>query len=181
MALDVLIALDGVPLPPKIFSFSPKAGPVRTKVTIIGQGFTGATVVTFNGKRATRKAVLSDARITATVPKGAKTGFIKVTAPLGVAASATRFRVTGPRAVIKKLRPAKCRRGATLTITGKNFGARRGRSSVLFGSAKCKKYLSWSKTRITCKVPKAAKIGRVAVTIKTVAGTSRAKYVKVRR
>jgi len=51
---------------------------------------------------------------------------------------------------------------------------------VLFGFVKCKKYLSWSKTRITCKVPKAAKTGRVAVTIKTVAGTSRAKYVRVR-
>ena len=56
-----------------------------------------------------------------------------------------------------------------------------GPSRLLLRFAKCKKYLSWSKTRIRCIVSKKAKTGRVAVSIKTVAGTSRAKYVKVRR
>jgi streptogramin lyase len=75
---------------PTIQSFAPTSGPVGTTVTINGTNFTGAYSVTFNGVTATF-TVNSDAKITATVPIGASTGPIAVTAPGGTATSATNF------------------------------------------------------------------------------------------
>jgi hypothetical protein len=77
---------------PAISSFSPTSGPVGTKVVITGQSLTGATSVTFGGVKASF-TLNSDTQITATVPSGAKTGKIVVTAPGGTATSAGTFTV----------------------------------------------------------------------------------------
>jgi uncharacterized repeat protein (TIGR03803 family) len=77
---------------PSIVSFSPTSGTVGTQVTINGTSFTGATKVTFSGVKATF-TVNSDTMITATVPTGAKTGKIQVTAPYGTATSSGVFTV----------------------------------------------------------------------------------------
>lgn len=79
-------------VPPEIFSLSNGLSPFITtvpsmrgvggKVLILGQGFTGATSVTFNGVAATF-TVNSDTEITATVPVGATKGFVQVTTPSG--------------------------------------------------------------------------------------------------
>jgi uncharacterized repeat protein (TIGR03803 family) len=78
---------------PSISSFSPAAGPVGTRVTITGESFTGATLVTFESVKATSFTVDSYTQITATVPAGAKTGKIEVTTPGGTATSAGTFTV----------------------------------------------------------------------------------------
>src|SRR5664280_1147846 len=83
----------GVPLP-SITSFAPSVGPVGTVVTLNGHGFTGVTAVAFNGVAASTVTVVSDARISATVPVGATTGKITVTPLSGpVMTSATDFTV----------------------------------------------------------------------------------------
>ncbi|MCU1300582.1 MAG: 3-carboxymuconate cyclase [Candidatus Sulfotelmatobacter sp.] len=79
---------------PAILSFNPSSGSVGTPVTITGTSFTGATVVTFGGVKATTFSVDSNTQITATVPAGAKTGKIQVTTPGGTAISATTFTVS---------------------------------------------------------------------------------------
>jgi uncharacterized repeat protein (TIGR03803 family) len=79
---------------PVISSFSPTSGPVGTSVTITGNSFTGATSVTFGDVAATSYQVVSDTKVTATVPTGAVTGPIAVTAPGGTATSAASFTVT---------------------------------------------------------------------------------------
>jgi hypothetical protein len=175
-----VFTLDGLPIAPAVFSFSPTAAPVGKTVTLIGEGFTGATAVAFTGPAAATFSVLSDARLTATVPTGAKTGPITVTTPLGSAATATSFTIQLP-ARISKARPSALRRGAVLTITGKRFGAKRGTSKVTIGSVRCRTYLSWKDGRIRCKIPRTARFGRVAVRVTTEAGRSNAKYVRVRR
>jgi hypothetical protein len=81
----------------------------------------------------------------------------------------------------RRLTPAAARRGATLTITGKGFGERRGASRVLVGSRPCARYISWSSTRITCKVPAKSRLGRVKVRLVTQAGTVAAGTVTVKR
>lgn len=73
-------------------SFLPAAGHSESTVDILGQGFTGATRVTFNGKHAEFK-VVSDTFLTATVPPGATTGFIVVTTRKGPLVSNRKFRV----------------------------------------------------------------------------------------
>ena len=78
-----------------ITSFTPSSGPVGTAVTLTGNGFTGATGVTFNGTAAVFN-VVSATSATTTVPAGASTGLIRLTTPLGTASSATVFTVTVP-------------------------------------------------------------------------------------
>src|SRR4029077_21208998 len=85
----------GAPTTTTITGFSPPSGPVGTVVTITGAGFTGATVVKFNTTTATTFSVTDDGHLNATVPTGATSGFISVTAPGGTASSSpTSFSVT---------------------------------------------------------------------------------------
>jgi hypothetical protein len=65
---------------PTITSLTPTQGPVGTTVTITGMSFTGATDVRFGGVSGALAhfTVDSDTQITATVPKGATTGYIVV-------------------------------------------------------------------------------------------------------
>ena len=83
---------------------------------------------------------------------------------------------------ITKLSPTAGKRGAVVTIVGKHFGAKRvSGSSVRFGTKACTKYVSWSDTRIRCKVPAKAAFGSVKVTVRTAAGKSNAKTFRVKR
>jgi hypothetical protein len=86
-----------------------------------------------------------------------------------------------PKPAISRLSPASGRRGATVTIIGTAFGARQVKSSVAFGSKKCTRYVSWSATRIKCKVPAKAAFGAQKVRVTTTAGKSGAKPFKVKR
>jgi hypothetical protein len=78
---------------PKVKTFTPSSGPPGTVVTITGTSFTGATKVQFNGTNATF-TVVSDSKVTATVPAGATTGQITVITPGGKAKSKAVFTVT---------------------------------------------------------------------------------------
>jgi uncharacterized repeat protein (TIGR03803 family) len=71
----------------------PTSGKVEATVKILGNDLTGTTKVTFNGKTAVFR-VTSSSLITATVPTGATTGFVKVTTPSGTLTSNTKFRVS---------------------------------------------------------------------------------------
>jgi uncharacterized repeat protein (TIGR03803 family) len=71
----------------------PSSGKVGATVKILGSDLTGTTKVTFNGKAAVFK-VTSSTLISATVPTGATTGFVKVTTPSGTLTSNTKFRVS---------------------------------------------------------------------------------------
>jgi len=125
-------------------------------------------------------SVVSDAQITATVPAAATTGPIAVTTPGGTGTSAASFTVI-PAPSITKLKPTSAKRGATVTISGTGFGAAGVAGFVKFGAKKCATYLSWSDTRIKCKVPAKAKYGKVSVTVTTAGGASNAKSFTVKR
>lgn len=80
---------------PAISSFTPTSGPAGTTVAISGTNLGGATAVTFN-RVAAAFTVTSATQLTATVPAGATTGPVAVTASGGTAASAASFIVTTP-------------------------------------------------------------------------------------
>jgi uncharacterized repeat protein (TIGR03803 family) len=65
---------------------------VGTTAEILGQGFTGATGVSFNGTAASF-TVVSDTYLTATVPSGARNGLVTVATPGGTLTSTVAFRV----------------------------------------------------------------------------------------
>ena len=162
---------------PTVASFTPASGPVGATVTVTGTNLTGATAVTFDGIGASF-TVTSETQITATVPAAARSGKIAVTTPGGTALCPTGFEV---EPLLSTLSPTAGRRGAIVTITGTGFCASRGTSFVRFGSVKCGTYVSWTSTRIRCKVPAKAVFGRLSVMVTTAGGTSNAKTFTVKR
>jgi uncharacterized repeat protein (TIGR03803 family) len=75
-------------------SFLPSlsSGRVGTTIQLFGQGFKGATAVSFNGTPASF-SVKSNTYMTAVVPSGATTGFVVVSSPGGNLTSNKQFRV----------------------------------------------------------------------------------------
>jgi len=96
VAAWVEVSTGSQPPAPAITGFNPTSGDVGTVVDVSGSGFSGASAVTFNNVAASQFTVVSDTRITATVPSGATTGRIRVTTAGGTATSATDFTVTTP-------------------------------------------------------------------------------------
>ena len=162
---------------PAIVGFSPASARVGGAVTVTGANLTGATAVKFNGIAASF-TVTSETQITATVPAAARSGKIAVTTPGGTALSPTGFKV---KPLLSTLSPTAGRRGVIVTITGTGFCARRGTSYVRFGTMKCGTYVSWTSTRIRCRVPAKAVFGQLSVKVTTAGGTSNAKTFTVRR
>jgi len=78
---------------PIITSFTPASGDSGTVVSIAGNYFLGATIVSFGGTAATSFTVNSDTQITATVGSGT-TGKITITTPSGTCTSAADFTFT---------------------------------------------------------------------------------------
>jgi uncharacterized repeat protein (TIGR03803 family) len=74
-------------------TFVRSIGKVGQKVGILGQGFTGATSVSFNGIAATSFTVDSPTYLSATVPSGATTGPVVVTTPTGTLTSNRNFSI----------------------------------------------------------------------------------------
>jgi uncharacterized repeat protein (TIGR03803 family) len=72
--------------------FVRNTGKIGQTVGILGQGFAGTTSVSFNGVLASF-SVNSKTFITATVPAGGTSGFVKVVTPSGTLRSNVRFRV----------------------------------------------------------------------------------------
>lgn len=178
---DNVSLLATVLLPgPTIIGFAPTSGSVGSSVTLTGSGLSGASAVRFNGVAASFTP-FSDTQLNCTVPPGASSGPISVTTSAGTATSATSFIVMQAGPHISTLSPASGKRGATVTITGSGFGAVLGSSSVRFGARSCSLYLSWSNTRITCKVPAKAAYGRLSVVVRSSSGVSNAPSFTVKR
>lgn len=86
----VIFSLD-VGLSPFV-SIEPPFGKVGTVVSILGNGLTGTTGVSFNGATSAFR-IVSDTLISATVPAGATSGTVTVTAPGGALPSNLAFRI----------------------------------------------------------------------------------------
>ena len=149
---------------PSITSLSPTSGAVGTPVTIAGTNFgatEGASTVTFNGLAAIPTS-WGASSITVPVPAGAATGNVVVTVS-GVASSGVSFTVL-PTPSIASLSPTSGAVGTSVTITGANFGATQGTSTVTFNGSLATP-TSWSATNIAVTVPSGATTGNVVVTV----------------
>ena len=154
---------------PGIGSLSPIAGPEGAVVEITGTNFgavQGSSTVEFNGTPAT-PTNWSDTSITVTVPAGATSGNVVVTVD-GVASNGAAFAV-GTDPVISSVSPSSGSSGTTVTVTGANFGAVQGTSSVTFNGTAVTAYTSWSDSSITVTAPAGVGTGPVVVTVDSVA------------
>jgi hypothetical protein len=157
------------PTAPSITSLTPNNGLVGTSVTIAGANFgatQGTSTVTFNGTSATPTS-WSATSIAVPVPTGATTGNVVVTVG-GIASNGVAFTVTSTSPSITSLNPTNGPVGTSVTITGTNFGASQGTSTVTFNGTSATP-TSWSTTSITVPVPTGATTGSVVITVGGVA------------
>jgi len=131
---------------------------VGTSVAISGTNFTGATAVSFNGVSASF-IVASATAIQATVPTGATTGPLSMTAPGGTATSATNFTVVNPP-TITGFAPTSGPVGTSVTINGTNFS---GATAVSVNGVSAA-FSVTSATAIQATVPAGATTGPLSVT-----------------
>jgi hypothetical protein len=155
----------GVPTP-AILSLSPTYGPLGANVTIAGTNFgttQGTSTVTFNGTLASI-ASWGATSIQTQVPQGATSGNVVVTVD-GAASRGVPFTVA-PNII--SLSPVEGSAGTVVTISGTNFGAAQGSSTVTFNGV-AGTPTNWSATSITAPVPAGATSGNVVVTVGGVA------------
>jgi uncharacterized repeat protein (TIGR03803 family) len=148
-------------LPPFV-SFLPQLGPgkVGKSIEILGQGFTGASAVSFNGMAA-KFEVQADTFLTATVPSGATTGTVTVTETTGMLASNNQFRVI-PQ--LLSFTPRSGPAGTQVTITGVSLTQT---SRVGFGNeVPASDVTVVSDVEIKAKVPPGAVTGPVGIETK---------------
>jgi hypothetical protein len=157
-------AIYDVPAAPSIVSLTPASGLSGTVVTITGTNFgvtQGASSITFNGTTATPTG-WSATSIVVPVPAGATTGNVVVTVG-GLASNGVLLTVSAPPGITSLL-PATGPVGTAVTITGINFGAAQGASTIRFNGTTAAP-TSWSATSIVVPVPAGATTGNVAVTV----------------
>src|SRR5581483_8973866 len=130
---------------------------VGKTVEILGQGFTGATAVSFNGTPATF-TVSSDTYLTAIVPDGATTGVVTVTTPGGLLKGNRKFLVA-PN--ILSFSPESGPVGTPVVITGTSFT---GAMRVAFGGVAATSFSVDSDSQVTATVPSGAVTGKIQVT-----------------
>jgi len=149
---------------PDIISLTPASGRPGDLVTIDGRGF-GSTMgfVTFNAVAAA-VSTWTETRITAIVPSMATTGPVVVHTQYG-SSNGVQFTVlSNPAPIITSLSPDSGAVGASVAISGSNFGAQQGTSSVTFNGVTAS-VSSWSDDFITTVVPGGATSGNVIVTV----------------
>ena len=153
---------------PVVTAVTPAGGPSTggTTVTITGTNFTGATAVNFGTSPATGVTVNSSTSITAVSPAGAGTVHVTVVTPAGTSSTSTADLFSYLAVpTITGLSPTSGMVGATVTITGTNFGSKQGASSVTFNGTTATSITSWSSTSIVAVVPVSATTGNVVVTV----------------
>jgi large repetitive protein len=135
----------------------PTSGKVAKVIGILGQGFNGATAVSFSGTAA-KFTISSDTFLTATVPAGATTGMVTVAMPSGNLKSQISFRVTPS---LKSFTPPSGAVGTPVIITGVSLTQT---SKVTFGGVKATAVVVNLDTQVTANVPAGAKTGKIAIT-----------------
>ena len=176
---DIVATVDGQPsngvafaVSPSITSLSRSSGPVGASVSIAGANFgaaVGTSTVTFNGTVGI-PTTWSATNIVVPVPAGATNGNVVVTVA-GRASNGAAFIVTGPPPIITSVSPLSGNLGTVVTLTGSNFGASAGTSTVAFNGALATP-TTWTATSIVVPVPVGATTGGVVVTVAAQASNS---------
>jgi hypothetical protein len=145
-----------------------------TRVTITGNYFTGATVVTIGGAAATHVIVINDRTLTCSTPAGSAgtTAGVVVTTPSGANAPVSLFTyVLGLPTVTSVAPPIGTSAGGTsVTITGAHFNLA---TSVTFGGVVATGMTVVNDTTITCITP-TGMAGSASVLVTAGVGTSAA-------
>jgi uncharacterized repeat protein (TIGR03803 family) len=140
-----------------VVTFIGDSGIVGATAKIVGQGFEGATAVSFNGTAASF-TVKSDTYMTATIPAGATTGQVTVTEPGGTLTSNENFNVLPTtRDFVPNNGPA----GTVVTIYGMSLTQT---TAVSFDGVAATGFSVVSDTELQATVPEGANTGFIKIT-----------------
>jgi hypothetical protein len=172
-----MVGLSGMgvsPVPtlnPPLVPASITAGSASFPLTLNGSGFTADSTVNFGSNPALMPSTQTTSQLVVTVPASDVTaaGIIPVTVsnpgpPGGGTTASVNFTVNNPPPSIASLNPTSGLAGTPVTITGANFGASQGTSTVTFNGTAATP-TAWSATAITAPVPATALTGNVVVTV----------------
>ena len=167
---------------PQITSVSPRQVQYNQVVTVTGSNFgssQGSSTVRIGSVVIPSSSLASwtNTRIRFRVPTNVRSGNVTVRTSKGTS-NAIRLGITSP--YLASVSPSRVKPGDRLTLTGTNFGSRRGSSYVLFAPnvrPSPSDYVTWSPSRIVVKVPARARSGNVQV--ETSNGTSGTKRIVV--
>ncbi len=135
---------------PNISSLSPASGPIGTAVTVSGSNFgatQGTSTIKFNGVAGTPTS-WSNTVIVVPVPTGSTTGPVVVTVG-GFVSNGITFTVTP---LITSISPTSGMVGTVGTVSGSNFGATQGTSTIKFNGTTVTPS-SWSNASIVVSIP----------------------------
>ncbi|MEM7343205.1 MAG: IPT/TIG domain-containing protein, partial [Chloroflexota bacterium] len=144
---------------PQVTGFNPTSAPAGEDITIMGNGFTGAISVTFNGVAREFLTVISDNEIEVTVPPDVATGPVSVFNRVGSGVSDDDFIVV-VEPEITGFSPAIGLPGDVVTITGNGF---LGVTLVRFNGIAGRNLTVVSDTEIRITVPPAGSTGVIKV------------------
>ncbi|MGJ5814497.1 beta strand repeat-containing protein [Paludibaculum fermentans] len=150
---------------PTITAISPSSGPIGATVSITGTSFGTTqcpTCVKFNGTQASVVTAWNTTNISVVIPSGATSGNVVVTIG-GIASNGFDFSVAPPP-TISAIAPTSGAIGTAVTLSGSNFGATQGGSTVKFNGTNAV-VISWSSTSIIAQVPAGATNGLVSVSV----------------
>jgi uncharacterized repeat protein (TIGR03803 family) len=146
------------------------SGKELSKVEILGQGFSKASVVEFGGVAATTVAVTGSTYISATVPAGSLSGPVTVTTGTTTLTSPQTFSVLP---TITSFTPSSGPVGTTVTITGTGLLQT---TSVTFNKVIQPTFTVKSDTQVIANVPTGATKGKIAITTNGGSVTSTASF-----
>ena len=164
---------------PWISGVSPQNARTNNVVTVSGENFgssRGSSSVRIGSVPITSFTSWSSRAIRFRVPINTPPGNLTIRTTNGTSNS-IRLNITSP--YLTNISPTRVRPGDRLTLTGGNFGSRRGTGYVLFSALlpAAGDYVSWSDRRIVVRVPEKAASGDVRVT--TSNGTSETKRLEI--
>ena len=151
---------------PQITSVSPSRVRYNQVATIRGRNFgssRGSSSVRIGSVVVSSFTAWSNTAIKFRVPLNTPPGNLTVRTSEGTSNS-VRLGITSP--YLTRIAPTQAKTRARLTLTGGNFGNRRGTGYVLFSSnvrPSAADYVSWSNSRIVVRVPSQARSGNVQV------------------
>jgi hypothetical protein len=151
----------GVHAAPTITSVSPGYGPVGTSVTVTGAGFgaTKGSSTLYFGSSLAITTTWTDTQILTSVPNGMPNGKVYLQVTVGGSIASSPFTVGTPP-IISSLSPQYGPPGTVVTVTGTNFGATMGTSTIKFGTFTATP-TTWSATQIVAPVPSGMPNGKV--------------------
>jgi hypothetical protein len=154
---------------PTVSSISPTTASAGDTVTVNGTFMTDATGVSVGGHAMTNVTVLSDTRITATVPANAATGTVSVTTGAGTGTSAGTLTIASSAPSVTSFTPTTGAVGQSVTIHGTNYT---GATEVSFNGTAATDFSVDSDTQVTATVPRGATTGPISLTSPSGTGVS---------